>query len=191
MASVNISRQSSRRVVCAIAVAGVLALAACTPGQGSLDAATSSAAGATSTGAKASATSTAGNDTLAEPSTPIQSAGATPADTSKSGAVPSTAPDAAALALKPKVEAALTQLAASSPKPSTDQMRTAMGTAGLAANDIEVSIGKTPTGLDVDSIQAAGKVNADCVFGQIRNGKVSMSILPVLGDGKCFIGDQR
>lgn len=89
-----------------------------------------------------------------------------------------------------KVNKALTSLAAKSPKPSQDQIRSTLQGLGVAATDVEVSISKTPTGLDVDAIQGSVKVEKSCVIGQIREGKVSITLQPVLSTGKCFVGDQ-
>ena len=47
------------------------------------------------------------------------------------------------------------------------------------------------TGLDVDAIQGAGLIDGTCVFGEVRDGSVTVTVLPVLGSGLCFVGDQR
>lgn len=83
---------------------------------------------------------------------------------------------------------ALGSLAAGNPKPGTEQITAALTAAGVPARTLEVSAGRTPTGLDVDSIEAASVQGKDCVFGQIRDGKVTVTVLPVLSNGKCFVG---
>lgn len=108
-----------------------------------------------------------------------------------------TGPTASATALTPaelmqdKVKAALGTLAGESPKPSQDQVRSALQGLAAAPSDVEVSISKTPTGLDVEAIQGSVKVEKSCVIGEVRNGQVSTTVQPVLGTGFCFVGDQR
>jgi len=53
---------------------------------------------------------------------------------------------------------------------------------------LQVSASRTPTGLEVDAIEAAALQGADCVIGQIRDGSVVVTVLPVLATGKCFVG---
>ncbi|MBT2552355.1 hypothetical protein J7I89_04820 [Arthrobacter sp. ISL-5] len=83
---------------------------------------------------------------------------------------------------------ALGSLTAGNPKPGTEQITAALTAAGVPARTLEVSAGRTPTGLDVDSIEAAAVRGKDCVVGQIRDGKVTVTVLPVLSNGKCFVG---
>jgi len=64
----------------------------------------------------------------------------------------------------------------------------AMTDAGLDKSDVEVSADITPTGLAVDAIEAAAPVEDNCIIGQIREGEVAISVLPVLDSGKCFVG---
>ncbi|WP_264668432.1 DUF6993 domain-containing protein [Arthrobacter sp. VKM Ac-2550] len=83
----------------------------------------------------------------------------------------------------------LEKLAASSPRPNESQMLKAMTAAGFAEDDIEVSADITPTGLAVDAIEAAAPVDEQCIIGQVREGEVAMSVLPVLPGGNCFVGN--
>lgn len=89
------------------------------------------------------------------------------------------------------VTAALVELAAGSPSPTRGEMVNAFVDAGIAEDAVEVSLDVTPTGLEVDAIQAASPVGATCVVGQIRDGSAVVSLLPVLASGLCFVGDQR
>lgn len=91
-------------------------------------------------------------------------------------------------AAQKKMTDTLAAIAAGTPKPATEQVRQALTAAGFPAATLEVSAGKTPTGLDVDSIEAAAVQGRDCVIGQIRDGKVTVTVLPVLAGGKCFVG---
>lgn len=81
-------------------------------------------------------------------------------------------------------------VASGTPKPEAEQVRQALTAAGVPATTLEVSAGRTPTGLDADSIEAAAVQGKDCVIGQIRDGKVTIAVLPVLAGGKCFVGPQ-
>ena len=67
-------------------------------------------------------------------------------------------------------------------------MATALTGAGIPAGSLQVSAGRTPTGLGVDAIEAAALQGEDCVIGQIREGTVVVTVLPVLATGKCFVG---
>lgn len=93
--------------------------------------------------------------------------------------------------MQDKVKAALGTLAGQSPKPSQEQMRSALQGLAAAPTDVEVSISKTPTGLDVEAIQGSVKVDQSCVIGEIRNGQVFTVVQPILATGLCFVGDQR
>jgi len=82
----------------------------------------------------------------------------------------------------------LTRLAAGTPKPAKAQLADALTGAGIPAANLEVSESRTPTGLEADAIEAAVLQGKDCVVGQVRDGGVTVSILPVLASGKCFVG---
>jgi hypothetical protein len=113
---------------------------------------------------------------------------ATPlADTSGPAATPRS--DAAATeAVRQAVTTALGGLAAVTPKPATAQVTDALTAAGIAPAALQVSQSRTPTGLEADAIEAAVLQGRDCVIGQVREGTVTVTILPVLASGKCFVG---
>jgi hypothetical protein len=90
--------------------------------------------------------------------------------------------------LKQTVMDVLGRLAAGTPKPATSQLADALTGAGIPAADVDVSASRTPTGLDADAIEAAVVRGKDCVVGQIRDGGVTVTVLPVLASGKCFVG---
>ncbi|BCW72541.1 hypothetical protein NicSoilB8_35850 [Arthrobacter sp. NicSoilB8] len=115
------------------------------------------------------------------PAAAAGSPSAAPAGTSPSAtAAPSGVPHA--------VEAALQTLLASSPKPSREQVRASLSAAGFAPAAVEVSASRTPTGLDADAVEVGVLSGTDCVMAQIRSGTVESSVLPVLPNGRCFIG---
>ncbi|MBT1002789.1 hypothetical protein KIH31_09240 [Paenarthrobacter sp. DKR-5] len=93
--------------------------------------------------------------------------------------------------MRVRVQNSLQALAASSPQPSRDQVKAALVKAGAAPAAIEVSASTTPTGLAVDALTAAVLDGRQCVMGQVRSGTVSTTVLPVLANGRCFIGDDR
>ena len=82
----------------------------------------------------------------------------------------------------------LTKLAAAAPKPATAQVTDALTGAGIAPAVLQVSQSRTPTGLEADAIEAAVLQGKDCVIGQVREGAVTVTVLPVLASGKCFVG---
>ncbi|KUM33897.1 hypothetical protein AR539_15550 [Arthrobacter sp. EPSL27] len=87
------------------------------------------------------------------------------------------------------MEAALQALVASAPQPSTAQVRESLAAAGFAPAAVEVSAARTPTGLAADAVEVGvlGD-NNECVMAQLRAGTVATSVLPVLPNGRCFIG---
>lgn len=93
--------------------------------------------------------------------------------------------------MQDKVNTALGALAGQNPKPSQDEVRAALQGIAAAPSEVEVSISKTPTGLEVEAIQGSVKAEQSCVIGEIRNGQVFSTVQPVLGTGFCFVGDQR
>jgi hypothetical protein len=87
-----------------------------------------------------------------------------------------------------EVRRELEGLAGVAPKPTSEQMVAALAKAGFRKSAVEVSADITPTGLAVDAIEAAAPVDDSCIVGQVRDGKVAISVLPVLDSGKCFVG---
>ena len=83
---------------------------------------------------------------------------------------------------------ALGAVVSGTPKPGTEQITQALTAAGFPAATLEVSASRTPTGLHVDSVEAAAVQGMECVIGQIRDGKVTVTVLPVLASGKCLVG---
>ncbi|MDI3213853.1 hypothetical protein [Arthrobacter sp. AL12] len=107
-------------------------------------------------------------------------AGQPTAAASPSGAAPS--------AVSQSVSAALQALVASSPQPSTAQVRESLAAAGFAPAAVEVSAARTPTGLAADAVEVGVLGGNECVMAQLRSGTVATSVLPVLPNGRCFIG---
>ncbi|BCW19443.1 hypothetical protein NtRootA9_21510 [Arthrobacter sp. NtRootA9] len=91
-------------------------------------------------------------------------------------------------AMKSTVTEALTRLASGTPKPATDQVTEVLTAAGVGPSVLQVSQSRTPTGLEADAIEAAVLQGKDCVIGQVREGTVTVTVLPVLASGKCFVG---
>ncbi|WP_232481323.1 DUF6993 domain-containing protein [Arthrobacter sp. YN] len=128
------------------------------------------------TGCTSSTGSTAQPGTVPAPSTSAQA----------------TAPvDPAVAATSATVETTLKNLVAGNPKPDQEALRSALVSAGIPKANVEVSVSRTPTGLDVDALEAAALTGESCIVGQIRDGGVLVTVLPVLATGKCFVGDAR
>ena len=102
------------------------------------------------------------------------------------GASPSSSP--APSGVSGAVETALQALLASSPQPSTAQVRASLTAAGFAPATVEVSASRTPTGLAADAVEVGVLGENECVMAQLRSGTVATSVLPVLPNGRCFIG---
>lgn len=135
--------------------------------------------------------------TTATPSTPEAAARASdpaPQNSAPGGGTPANSPggaaaDAAATeTVKRTVTDTLAKLAAGTPKPATAQVGDALTGAGIAPAVLQVSQSRTPTGLEADAIEAAVLQGKDCVIGQVREGAVTVTVLPVLASGKCFVG---
>ncbi|WP_235504679.1 DUF6993 domain-containing protein [Arthrobacter sp. Leaf141] len=125
-----------------------------------------------------------------EAPTSSQSASAQSPQAGTPAASPSGSAQAAAAtdAVKQSVTDALVRLAAAAPKPATEQVTDALTGSGVAPGFLEVSQSRTPTGLAADSIEAAVLQGTDCIIGQVREGAVTVTVLPVLASGKCFAG---
>ncbi|MCQ2000502.1 DUF6993 domain-containing protein [Arthrobacter zhaoxinii] len=104
-------------------------------------------------------------------------------------ASPTPAPDDAPATVTAALESELGKLADANPTPDRSAVAGAFTAAGFPADSVEVSADRTPTGLEVDSIQAAAVQDGECIFGEVRNGSVSVTVLPVLSDGGCFVGN--
>lgn len=87
------------------------------------------------------------------------------------------------------VSAQLNQLVSTNPSPRASQLTDVLLSADAAASAIEVSVDKTPTGLPVDAIEAAAKVGTDCVIAHVSAGKSTVTVLPALKTGTCFVGN--
>lgn len=147
-------------------------MSACTPGS-----ATDSPGSAT------------GNEESAVQTAPAGDSGAGGQALADTSATPSANPEAVATeAVKQTVTTVLTQLAAASPRPATAEVTDALTGAGIAPAVLQVSQSRTPTGLEADAIEAAVLQGNDCVIGQVREGTVMVTVLPVLANGKCFVG---
>ena len=128
--------------------------------------------------------------TPAGPSGPAQP-GSAPARESlanASGGASSAAAAAATENVKRTVTDTLAKLATGTPKPATAQVSDALTGAGIAPAVLQVSQSRTPTGLEADAIEAAVLQGKDCVIAQVREGAVTVTVLPVLASGKCFVG---
>ena len=101
----------------------------------------------------------------------------------------SPAPAAAApSAVNQSVTTALQSLVASTPQPTTAQVRESLSGAGIAPAAMEVSASRTPTGLAADAVEVGVLGQDECVMAQLRAGTVTTSVLPVLPTGRCFVG---
>ena len=108
-----------------------------------------------------------------------------PAAPARPGGAQTAGPDA-----KSTVEAALNAAVRAQARPQTDDIRTALVDAGIPAGAVEVTAGRTPTGLAADAVEAAVRDGGNCIVAQIRNGNVVVSVLPGLASGGCLVGVQ-
>lgn len=103
---------------------------------------------------------------------------------------PVPAPGASGQAVDPAQAAleAVLRSAVDGGKPNAEQLRTALVAAGFSAGDVQVTAGRTPTGLQADAVEVGVKQGRDCLVAQIRSSAVTVAILPVLADGRCLVG---
>lgn len=119
-----------------------------------------------------------------------QRAPAAPAESTTDSAAENASPEATSDAVAAVTEA-LNSVAARTPTPDAEALQTAFESAGVDPAAVEVSIDTTPTGLEVDAMTAAVPIGGSCIFGHIREGAATVTELPMLANGQCFIGDQR
>lgn len=72
--------------------------------------------------------------------------------------------------------------------PGTEQLLGALVAAGFAAGDVQVTASRTPTGLAADAVEVGVNRGGECLVAQVRGGAVSVTVLPVLADGRCLVG---
>lgn len=89
---------------------------------------------------------------------------------------------------KDKLATSLSALLSFTPEPSTTEIRDYLIKEGLKADHLQVSATTTPTGLKADSTTVGWANGENCIMGFIADQKSSVSVLPVLPDGTCFIG---
>jgi hypothetical protein len=167
------ARGNAKRVSGRLALAAVLlsALAAC------------AAPGDQATVNRTAEGQTAGEKAATQPATAASASASASAAAAKAPA-----PAGATAALQRTMTDVLGSVVAANSKPATAEITAALTAAGVPARNLEVSAGSTPTGLDVDSMEAAAIQGKECVIGQIREGKVAVAVLPALSNGKCFVG---
>ena len=73
-------------------------------------------------------------------------------------------------------------------KPGAEQLREALTAAGFATGDVEVTAGRTPTGLEADAVEVGVREGGRCLVAQVRDGGVRIVALPVLANGFCLVG---
>jgi hypothetical protein len=92
--------------------------------------------------------------------------------------------------MKSKVESVLNTAVRGGGRPQTAGIRESLVKAGIPASDVEVTAGRTPTGLAADAVEAGVRDGSSCIVAQIRNGSVAVSVLPILASGGCLVGVQ-
>ncbi len=92
--------------------------------------------------------------------------------------------------MKSKVESVLNKAFRGAGQPQTAGIRESLVNAGIPAGDVEVTARRTPTGLAADAVEAGVRDGSSCIVAQIRNGSVTVSVLPVLASGRCLVGAQ-
>ena len=122
----------------------------------------------------------------ASPSAMVATSTAAPATHPAASPSDTAAPDSG---LRLKVQNQLETLLGSAPQPSRNQVKDALERTGTAPSAIAVSASSTPTGLAADALTAGVLSGKQCVMAQVRSGSVTTVVLPVLANGRCFVGD--
>ncbi|WP_240470846.1 DUF6993 domain-containing protein [Haematomicrobium sanguinis] len=89
-----------------------------------------------------------------------------------------------------QIQQAVTGVLPESGFPAREVVQKAITDTGVPLEQVSVGQSVTPTGLAVDAMQFAVNDADICIMGEIRGGQVSMTQLPALSGGKCFVGDQ-
>lgn len=89
---------------------------------------------------------------------------------------------------KDKLATSLSALLSFTPEPSTAEIRDYLAKEGIKAEKLQVSATTTPTGLKADATTVSWANGENCIMGFIADQKSSVSVLPILPDGTCFIG---
>ncbi|WP_277525593.1 hypothetical protein [Arthrobacter sp. ES3-54] len=92
--------------------------------------------------------------------------------------------------MKSKVESVLDAAVRGGGQPQTARIRESLVSAGIPAGEVEVTAGRTPTGLAAGAVEAGVRDGRSCIVAQIRNGSVTVGVLPVLASGGCLVGVQ-
>lgn len=114
------------------------------------------------------------------PETPSSSSSPVPTLSKEPGDDPAVAKD--------KLATSLSALLSFTPEPSTAEIRDYLTKEGIKAEKLQVSATTTPTGLKADATTVGWVNGENCIMGFIADQKSSVSVLPVLPDGTCFIG---
>lgn len=191
---VHISRERRRlpfglAVTAAVVLLGATSCATTGDNGSAMSSTVAAPASSTASGASSAAPSGSAARSSAPGSSSAAAATASPAATGSSTSGTASAGETAKV--QQSVDKALQSLAAGAPKPTREQIRNALVSAGIAPAAMEISASRTPTGLDVDAIQAGVLSGTQCVMAEVRDGKVSTTVLPALSDGKCFLGSDR
>lgn len=126
---------------------------------------------------------------LSTPVAPSEpSASATPSASLAPAPSPSTEPGDDPAVAKDKLATSLSALLSFSPEPSTVEIRDYLTKEGIKAENLQVSATTTPTGLKADATTVGWANGKNCIMGFIADQKSSVSVLPILPDGTCFIG---
>ena len=122
----------------------------------------------------------------------------TPGDGNGGSAADGVAPTSSGLAAEPSLSPATVQAketleaalksAVAGGRPATDDIRAAVVAAGFPVDATEVTASRTPTGLEADAVEAAVRTGNDCLVAQLRAANVTITVLPVLADGRCLVG---
>ncbi|WP_323958580.1 DUF6993 domain-containing protein [Arthrobacter sp. JZ12] len=128
--------------------------------------------------------------TESEPAAESTSPGGSSSPADKSTASPTVEPASETDQFVTRFEDSLTALASRMPKPDSRSLRDAFVAAGADESAVEISADVTPTGLDVDAMTGAVAVGNTCVYGHVRDGITTVTELPALSNGGCFVGNQ-
>ncbi|SKB95250.1 hypothetical protein SAMN05660473_03225 [Arthrobacter sp. 49Tsu3.1M3] len=91
-------------------------------------------------------------------------------------------------AMRTTVEAVLNAAIRDGGQPETAGIRASLVDAGIPADAVEVTAGRTPTGLAVDAVEAGVRDGSSCIVAQVRAGSVAVTVLPGLASGGCLLG---
>lgn len=114
-----------------------------------------------------------------------------PTPTPTATAAPQLLPNGSAQDNLPFFDSVNKNLIATNPQADGVAFTSALRTAGFSIADMQVTVDITTVGVKADSVQFSVLWKKECLIGQYGFGEYHSVVAPVLGTGKCMVGNTR